>query len=133
MRNPRLSVTPETLLPVLLLAASLLLSPPNAPAGTEGLADEASPEEQQVDTRSDDTRLKTASVTLDDIVVRAERDGPDQTDTSLVRIDRKDVNGSLSKSVAGALRGIPVYSDSGTAGGNNRSSCGASNNVRSSS
>jgi iron complex outermembrane receptor protein len=53
---------------------------------------------------------QTASVTLDDIVVEAEREGPAQTDTSLKRIDREEVNGSVSKSVSEALeRDLSIF------------------------
>ena len=106
MRNPHVAVIPAKLVPVSLLAACLLLSPLNAPAGTEGLTGK-DPLAERATPQPGESWPRTASVTLDDIVVQAEREGPAQTDTSLVRIDRKDVNGSLSKSVAEALQRDP--------------------------
>ncbi len=90
----------------LLLLALLLLSPLNAAAGTEDLPAENRTTGQTA-SGPERTWLSTASVTLDDIVVQADREGPTQTDTSLARIDREDVNGSLSKSVVKALERDP--------------------------
>jgi iron complex outermembrane receptor protein len=88
------------------LMALLLLSPFHAAAGTVALTGEDPPADQTESSR-EGTWLQTASVTLDDIVVQAEREGPPQTDTSLTRIDREDVNGPLSKGVAEALERDP--------------------------
>ncbi len=54
-----------------------------------------------------ESRQMTASVTLDDIIVEAEREGYHETDTSLNRIEREDVTALLSKSVSGALERDP--------------------------
>jgi iron complex outermembrane receptor protein len=103
MRKLHPSVIPAL---ALVFPALLLVIPLNTAAGKEGLGGE-DPLTEQADPRPSKTWPLTASVTLDDIVVQAEREGPAQTDTSLVRIDRKEVRGSLSKSVAEALQRDP--------------------------
>jgi len=50
---------------------------------------------------------ETAAFQLDEIVVQAEGEKPFPEDTSLQRIDREDVHGSLGKSVADALEQSP--------------------------
>jgi iron complex outermembrane receptor protein len=93
-----------------ILAFLLLVAPlpglVHAGAGEEAVA----PGNPAADQTKPDPEYKwqqTASVTLDDIVVEAERAGPAPTDTSLTRIEREEVNGSISKSVADALRNDP--------------------------
>jgi len=103
MRNLHLSIIPGL---ALVFTALLLVIFLDAPALAEGLTSEA-PLTEKPDPGPEDTWARTASVTLDDIVVQAEREGPAQTDTSLVRIDREEVRGSVSKSVAEALQRDP--------------------------
>ncbi len=90
----------------LMLPVLLFLSPLAAVA-----AEEARPAEGGTNGREgsdpDEPWVATASVTLDDIVVQAERGGPPETDTSLTRVDRKDVTAPLSKSVVKALERDP--------------------------
>ena len=93
-------------IPPLLLILIFLPCYLNAGPETAALPAERPPMERQEE-GSQEPWLRTASVTLDDIVVQAEREGPSQPDTSLVRIDREEVRGSLSKSVAEALQRDP--------------------------
>jgi iron complex outermembrane receptor protein len=86
--------------------ALLMLSALNTDAWPEESAG-AHPLSDPTDVHPQETLLETASVTLDDIVVMAEREGRAHTDTSLSRIDRKKINGSVSKSVADALQRDP--------------------------
>ena len=109
----------------------LLLSPLNASAGTEVLTGE-DPLKEQADAPPNATWPLTASVTLDDIVVKAEREGPAQTDTALVRIDREEVRGSLSKGVAEALQRDPGIFRFRNGRGEQSILMRGSNNVRSS-
>ena len=101
-----LSSKKRTRLLAWLLPALLMLSPLNLPAETEGLPGKDSPAEQ-TDPGPAEAPPETAAFTLDDIVVQADRGGPPQTDTSLTRIDRKEINGSVTKSVADALKRDP--------------------------
>lgn len=86
---------------VTLLPCALHADPAaQGPAGPYSAAD-------QTRARAEDPRESTAPVTLDDIVVEAEREGRTHTDTSLSRIERDEIPGSISKSVADALERDP--------------------------
>jgi iron complex outermembrane receptor protein len=99
-------MTPSFRILVFLLLVMSLPCHLHADPGTQGLgAENLSPGEAESDPEAEWTQ--TASVTLDDIVVQAEREGPDRTDTSLTRIEREEVHGSVSKSVADALEKDP--------------------------
>ena len=89
---------------VLLLFGIRLLSPRLAAAGAEGLPSTSGMVEQR-ELGPEGSGPQTASVTLDDIVVQAEREGPSQTDTSLKRIDREDIEGFL-ETFEGVLRDL---------------------------
>lgn len=101
---------------VLLLSLGFLPPSLHADPGTEAPPGEG-PGAEQTDASRAGTRPGTAEVTLDDIVVQAEREGPAHTDTSLMRIDREEVNGSVSKSVADALEKDPSVFTFGNARG----------------